>query len=152
MQEVDAMDFYSRVTDENAGTEKQITLENADGAALEVTLTVVDRKYLLDQITKLPDEMMEALSEADDPDEAEEEAREANLLTNVNGDTIEAFESICTASMEHEELTSHHFHDICEELDFEVLFPIGADVIEMSFENTGAVTDFHEADGAKNSS
>lgn len=152
MKEVDAMDFYSRVTDESGGKEKEITLENSDGAALPVTLTVVDRKYMLDQITRLPDEMMEALSEADDAEEAEEQAKDQNMLSNVNGETVEAFEDICTASMEHEELTTHHIGDIVAELDFEVLFPIGADVIEMSFENTGNVKDFHEADSDKNSS
>lgn len=150
MEEVDAMNFYNAVTDEDEeDRSKEITLENERGHALTVTLTVVDRKYLMDQITSLPDAMLEALEEAEDPEEAEENAQDANMISNVDGDTIEAFENICVASMEHEDLTSHHFRDIVEELSFEALFPIGADVIELSFENAGRVKDFHEPDSDK---
>jgi len=145
MEEVDAIDFYNRVTDDDGEDKaKEITLENRDGAALAVELTVVDRSYLMDQITQLPEAMLETLEEADDAEDAEQQAEEANMISNVNGDTIRSFENICAASVEHEDLTSHHVKDIVGELDFEVLFPIGAEVIELSFENTGRVKDFHE--------
>ncbi len=149
MEQVEAMDFYERVVGGDSKT-TEITLENEDGAAIDVELTVVERKALLDEINRLPDEMLETLSEADNPDEAEEAAREENMMTNVNGDTIQAFENICSQSIEHENLTSIHIEEIVSELDFEVLFPLGAEVIEMSFESTGKVKDFHGLDSAKN--
>jgi len=149
MEQVEAMDFYERVVGGDTET-REITLENEDGAVLDVELTVVERKELLDEINRLPDEMLETLSEAEDPEEAEEAAREQNMMSNVNGDTIQAFENICTHSIEHEELTSFHVEEIVSELDFEVLFPLGAEVIEMSFESTGKVKDFHGLDSAKN--
>lgn len=151
MEEVEAMAFYNAVTDDDGEDKsKEITLENATGEALTVSLTVVDRDYLMDQITQLPDAMLETLEEAEDPEEAEDKAEDANMISNVNGDTIRAFESICAAGMDHEELTGHHFEDMVKELDFEVLFPIGAEIIELSFENTGRVKDFHAQDSDKN--
>lgn len=143
MQEVDALDFYERVVDEESETRER-TLEHQSGATVSVDLTVVDRKDLLDEINKLPDEMLETISEAEDPEEAEERARSQNLLSGVTGETVEAFENICIESIEHEQWTSHHVEDVVSELDFEVLFPIGAEIIEFSFEDQGSITDFHE--------
>jgi len=53
--------------------------------------------------------------------------------------------------MNHDELTSHNFEEIVAELDFETLFEIGSEVIEMSFEETGSIKDFHAVDSDKNS-
>jgi len=149
-EEVDAMDFYKRVTESENET-REYTLEHETGATLAIELTVVNRKTLLDEINRLPDEMLQTLSQAEDEDEAQEIAEERNMLSNVNGDTILAFENICVASMSHDELTSHNFEEIVAELDFETLFEIGSEVIEMSFEETGSIKDFHEADSDKNS-
>lgn len=145
MTETDAMDFYKRVT-ESKNESREFTLVHDSNAELTVTLTVVNRKLLLDEINRLPDEMLETLSEAEDEDDAQEMAQERNMLSNVNGDTILAFENICVDSMEHDELTTHHFEEIVADLDFETLFEIGSEVIEMSFEETGSIKDFHKAD------
>jgi len=150
MSNVDAMDFYKRVT-ESENEVREYTLEHESGAELNVELTVVNRKTLLDEINRLPDAMLETLSQAEDEDEAQEMAEEQNMLSNVNGDTILAFENICVASMNHDELTSHNFEEIVAELDFETLFEIGSEVIEMSFEETGSIKDFHAVDSDKNS-
>jgi hypothetical protein len=150
MTEVDAMEFYKRVA-ESDRSEAEYTIEHESNAQVTVTLTVVDRKTLLDEIARLPDEMLDMLTEADDEDEAKELAEEQNMLTGVNGDTILAFENICAESIQHEEWTSHNVEDIVRELAFEVLFEIGSKVIEMSFEESGSIKDFHEVESGKSS-
>lgn len=147
MTEVDSMEFYQRVT-ESENDVSTYTLEHQSGAEMKVELQVVNRKTLLDEINRLPDEMLQTLSEADDEDDAQEMAEERNMLSNVNGDTILAFENICVASMNDPEgkLTRHNFEEIVAELDFETLFEIGSEVIEMSFEETGSIKDFHKED------
>lgn len=146
------MEFYKRVT-ESENDVRSYTLEHDSSAAMTVDLTVVNRKTLLDEINRLPDAMLETLSEAEDEDEAQEMAEDQNMLSNVNGDTILAFENICVNSMSDPdgELTTHHFEEIVAELDFETLFEIGSEVIEMSFEETGSIKDFHEVDSDKSS-
>lgn len=144
------MEFYQRVTD-NEHKSKEYTLEHENGYELTVDLEVVDRKTLLDEISRLPDEMLETLSEAEDEEEAQEMAEDQNMLSGVNGQTILAFENICVESMNHEDLTRHNFEDMVGELSFEVLFEMGAQVIEMSFEEQGSIKDFHEAGTDKNS-
>lgn len=150
MPETDAMDFYQRVT-ESENEVREYTLEHQTGAELTIELTVVNRKTLLDEINRLPDEMLQTLSEAEDEEDAQEMAEDENMLSNVNGDTILAFENICVASMNHDDLTSHNFEEIVSELDFESLFEIGSEVIEMSFEETGSIKDFHKVDSDKSS-
>lgn len=150
MTQTDAMDFYQRVT-QSGNDIRTYTLEHQSGAELNVELTVVNRKTLLDEIHRLPDQMLQTLSEAEDEEEAQEMAEDRNMLSNVNGDTILAFENICVASMNHDELTSHNFEEIVAELDFETLFEIGSEIIEMSFEESGSIKDFHKVDSDKNS-
>jgi hypothetical protein len=150
MTEVDAMEFYQRVTDSDDRTVEYV-LTHDSNAELTINLTVVNRKVLLDEIARLPDEMLETLSEADDEDEAQELAEERNMLSGVNGDTIMAFENICVESMNHDELTRHNFENIVAELSFEALFEIGSKVIELSFEEQGSIKDFREVDSDKNS-
>lgn len=144
------MEFYQRVTDSDDRSAEYV-LTHQSNAELTVELTVVNRKILLDEIARLPDEMLNTLSEADDEEEAQELAEERNMLSGVNGDTIMAFENICVESMEHGELTRHNFEDIVQELSFEVLFEIGSKVIELSFEEQGSIKDFREVDSGKNS-
>ena len=42
---------------------------------------------MLDEISRLPDEMLETLSEAEDEEEAQEMAEQRNMLSGVNGQT-----------------------------------------------------------------
>jgi hypothetical protein len=151
MTEVDSMEFFERVTQSEQRIE-EYTLEHQSGAEMTVELTVVNRKPLLDEINRLPDEMLDAFSQADDEDEAQELAEEQNMLTNVNGDTILAFENICVESMQdpEQQLTRHNFEEIVAALDFETLFEIGAKVIEMSFEDSGSIQNFQKVDSDKN--
>lgn len=147
------MEFYDRVVDDGGSDEpdRTVTLEHETGAALEVYLDGLDRKDVIDQIKHLPDSMLETMSGAEDPEEAEKRAREQNLLTDVDGDTIEAFEQLCTQGIEHPELTSQNIELMVSEFDFEVLFSLGAQIIELSFEESGSVTDFHEPGSARSS-
>ena len=46
--------------------------------------------------------------------------------------------------MEHGELTQHHFDDMVTELDLEVLFEMGSEIIEMSLSDSGKITGFRE--------
>lgn len=150
MTEVDAMEFYQRVTDSKS-TSTEYTLEHTTGAELTVELNVVERKFLLDEIARLPDEMLDTLTEAEDEDEAQEMAEDEGMLSNVNGDTILAFENICVEAISHPELTTHNIEDIVSELSFEVLFEMGSIVLERSFEETGSVEGFREAGSGKSS-
>jgi hypothetical protein len=150
MTEVDGMEFYQRVTDDDHKF-KEFTLVHQSNAELTVKLQEVDRKKILDEINRLPEEMLQMLSEAEDEEEAEEMAEEQNMLSGVNGQTIMAFENICAMSMTHDDLTQHNMEDMVTELDFEVLFEMGARIIELSFAEQGSIKDFREADTGKNS-
>lgn len=142
---VEPMRFYNDVMDSETEVRERV-IENDTGARIKVELHEVDRKKLLDQINKLPDEMLQTLSEADDEDEAEEMAEEQNMLSSVDGSTIAAFENICALSMDdpNGKLTPHHFEDLVTKLDFDVLFNMGAEVIEISLGDTGKIKHFHE--------
>lgn len=152
MTEIDSMEFYKRVTESENET-REYTLGHESGAETTFELTVVNRKTLLDEINRLPDPMLETLSQAEDEDEAQEMAEQQNMLSNVNGDTILAFENICIESLSDPDgkLTRHNFEEIVAELDFETLFEIGSEIIEMSFEETGSIKDFQKVDSDKNS-
>lgn len=144
MQHVDAMEFFDRVVDDEDEPDETVTLEHQSGAALDVHLKGLDRKEILDQLKNLPDSMVDAMTEAEDPEEAEERAREQNLMADVDGSTVEAFETLCTKGITHPELTSHNIERMVDEFDFEVLFSLGAQVIELSFEDGGSIENFHE--------
>lgn len=151
MSEVDALDFHSRLTDTDNKTSKYRLVHEPSNAEITVTMESVDRKKILDEINKLPSEMLQTLSEAEDEDEAQELAEERNMLSSVNGDTVEAFENICSHSLTHDELTSHHIDDIVGQLSFEVLFEMGSEIIEMSLGDSGSIKDFHEVGSDKSS-
>jgi len=141
-----ALDWYKKVISGRDHAGREIDLQHMDGSEITAELTVVERKALLDQIQRLPDELLDVLSEADDPDEAEEEASEAGLLKGVSGVTLDAFEQICAMSLKHEYLSYDDWLDVAQQFDFEALFPIGAEVIQMSLEDTGVVKDFQIQD------
>lgn len=150
MEQGDALDFYQDVVGDEDGPHsapdatKEYTLEAANGRELTVQITPLDRKFVIDQLNKLPDEMLEMFSEVDDPEEAQEQADAADALGGLSGEAIDSFETLCSESMDHGELTNHHFEGLAAQLDLEVLFEIGAHVIEMSLEDDGAITGFRE--------
>lgn len=145
MQENSALAFYDRVV-EGKDNSNGITLEHSSGQTLEgVEMTAVDKRVLASVVERLPDEMFEAAEEYDDVDEAEEHLEDRGRSTSaVTEETVAAFEDLCAESLRHDDLTPTQMEHIIEELDFEVLFSLGAEIIEMSFESSGDVKDFHE--------
>ena len=150
MEQGDALDFYDEVVGGEKGKHKapekrkQYVLEARNGRELTVDLTPLDRKFVIDQLNRLPDELLELFSEVDDPEEAQEQANAQNALTGLSGEAIGAFETLCAESMDHAELTEHHFEGLASELSLEVLFEIGSYVIEMSLEDDGKIAGFRE--------
>lgn len=145
MKEEDALDFYERVT-QGKKQYKEISLEHNSGATLEgVKMHAIDKTTLAGVIEKLPDEMFSAVEDAENPEEAEEQLEEqGGGIGAVNEDTVEAFEELCSKSLEHPELTKPQMDHLVEELNFGTLFALGTEIINMSVEDTGAIRDFHE--------
>ena len=145
MQQEDAIDFYKRVT-QGTKQKKIITLEDQSGASLpNVEMHPVDKKTLASVIQKLPDAMFDAVDEADDAEEAEEtiENSESLSMNAVTEETVEAFENLCKQSLQHPDLAQPQMKGIINNLNFEMLFSIGTEIIDMSAESDGAVQDFH---------
>lgn len=145
MEEQDALDFYKNITQ---GTKRyeEISLTDSTGRTLAgVRMSIVDKKTLAEVIEKLPDEMFDAVEETDDPEEAEQRLEEeGGSLNAVTGDTVDAFETLCKESLAHPELTPPQMESIVEELNFEVLFELGTEIINKSSEQTGAVRSFQK--------
>jgi len=145
MQEENAIDFYKRVT-QGTDQKKIITLEDASGAALpNVEMSPVDKKQLASVIQRLPDEMFDAVDEADSAEDAEDAIEESeNLSMNaVTKETVDAFEDLCKDSLRHPDLAPPQMDAVVNNLNFEMLFSIGTEIIDMSAESDGAVQDFH---------
>jgi len=145
MKENDPMDFYRELTD---GTDqyKSIELSLQSGRSLpNVELHPVSKETLASIINRLPDEMFDAVDEADSTEEAEEMIEEETdmSMNSIDEDTVKAFKKLCKDSMRHNSLAPAEMRAVVENLNFEVLFGVGTEVIEMSSENDGAVTDFH---------
>jgi len=145
MQENTAVDFYNRIV-EGKDKKNTISLEHDSGHKLEgVQMNPVSKRVLASVIQRLPEEMFDAVDEAEDADEAEEELENRGMSTQaVTEQTVEAFEDLCAESLTHEDLTNHQMKQIVESLGFETLFSLGAKIIEMSFNNSGDIKDFHE--------
>lgn len=147
MQESKANEFYDRIVN-GKNYKEHITLEHSSNAALEnVEMHPVDKQTLAYVIQKLPEEMFEAVEEADNPEEAEEmlEEDEGSLnLSAMSDDTVDAFETLVESSLSHDKLTPTQMNEIIESLDFAVLFELGGQIIDMSFAQSGAIKDFHE--------
>lgn len=145
MQEEEALEFYERIT---GGTDnyETISLEHHTGAVLsDVKLHPVDKKTLAGVIERLPEELFDAVEDAPDPETAEEEyEEEGGNLSAVTESTVGAFEDLCIESIDHDELTSTQLRHIVKELNFETLFRLGTEIINMSVESTGAVRDFQK--------
>lgn len=150
MKNTEANDFYDRIVDGQQYFET-VTLTHESNAELEgVELHPVDKQSLSSVIEALPEELFEALEEADDPEEAEEmldeeEGGEAGSgLAAMNEKTVTAFENLVKESARHPELTNTQMADIIDALDFVVLFELGGKIIDMSYAKSGSVKDFRE--------
>jgi hypothetical protein len=145
MEENQALDFYERIT-QGKERYKTITLTHQSGRELEnVRMYAISKQKLAGVIERLPSAMFEAVEGAEDADEAEEELEEAGgNLDAVTEETVNAFEDLIAESIDHDELTNPQLRHIAEELNFEVLFELGTDIINMSVEDTGSIRDFHE--------
>jgi len=145
MEENQALDFYDRIT---SGKERYetITLEHQSGAELEnVRMYAISKQKLAGVIERLPSEMFEAVEGAEDGEEAEEDLEQAGgNLDAVTEDTVNAFEDLIAESIDHQELTRTQLRNIAEELDFETLFELGTEIINMSVEDTGDIRGFRE--------
>lgn len=147
----DALEFFEDVVGDDdphaePDPEREFELEAANGRVVVMGLVPCDRKFVIDQLNKLPDELLDLLSEVDDPEEAQARADEANALTGLSGQAIDAFEQLCAKGMQHEEYTEHHYKRLVKELDLEILFEMGSMIIEMSLEDTGKITGFREVE------
>ena len=145
MQEEEALDFYQRIT-EGKKRHQTISLTHSSGSTLEgVRMHPVDKKTLAGVIEKLPEEMFDAVEDAEDADDAEEQLEEqGGSLGAVNADTVDAFEELCAEALDHPELTKPQMEHIVQELNFEVLFELGTEIINMSSEETGAIRGFQK--------
>lgn len=145
MQEEQALNFYDRIVSGKDAYET-VSLEHDSGAQLEgVKMHPVDKRTLAGVIERLPEELFEAVEDVDNPEEAEEEFEEGGgNISAVTESTVEAFEDLCIASLQHDELTSTQMKEIVSELSFETLFALGTEIINMSVESTGAVRDFQK--------
>jgi hypothetical protein len=145
MQENDAVAFYDRIV-KGKDNSRSVSLEHSSGDELEgVNMSPVSKRVLASVIQRLPEEMFEAVEESEDADEAEEELEDRGMSTEaVTEQTVEAFEDLCKESLSHEQLTNTQMNQIIDELGFQVLFQLGAEIIEMSFDSSGEIKDFHE--------
>jgi hypothetical protein len=145
MEQESALDFYKRLTQ---GTEqyKTIELEHETGRTLsDVRMYAIDKQTLAGVIERLPNEMFEAVEGAEDAEDAEEDLEEqGGDLAAVTEDTVDAFEDLVAESLDHEELTPAQMSHIAEELNFETLFELGTEIINMSVEDTGDIRGFRE--------
>jgi hypothetical protein len=144
MEQEEALDFYKRIT-EGTDSTKTISLTHSSGSTLEdVTMRPVDKTTLASVIQRMPDEMFESVEGAEDADDAEEQLEEAGgSMAAVNEDTVTAFEEIVSKSLSHKKLTRPQMEHIAAELNFEMLFELGTEIINMSVEQTGSIKDFH---------
>jgi hypothetical protein len=145
MQEEEALDFYQRIT-EGKKRHQTISLTHSSGSTLEeVKMRPVDKRTLAGVIEKLPDSMFEAVEDAENAEDAEEALEErGGSLNAVNSETVDAFEELCKSSLSHSELTKPQMEHIVGELNFEVLFELGTEIINMSSEETGAIRGFQK--------
>lgn len=147
MQKEQANSFYERIV-EGTDYERKIELTHGSGATLEgVEMHPVDKGTLADVIQSLPEDMFEAVEEADDPDEAEEMLEEEGggaSIAAMSSETVEAFEELVSESLRHPDLTPTQMEHIVGELDFGMLFELGGEIIDISFSEGGAIKDFRE--------
>lgn len=148
MKDNEANEFYNRIV-EGKDYYETVTLTHESGAKLEgVELHPVDKQELARVVERLPEAMFDAIEEAEDAEQAEEmleEGDDGDSLAAMNSDTVQAFEDLVAESARHDNLTNTQMTKVVEQLDFEVLFELGGKIIDMSFDNSGAIKDFQEA-------
>lgn len=144
MKEEEALEFFDRVTG-GKDIHKKISLEHSSGATLSgVEIHPVGKTDLASAIQRMPDEMFESVEGAEDAEEAEERLEESGgSMSAVNEETVQAFEDLVSESLNHPELTKPQMKHISEELNFETLFELGTEIINMSVEETGSIRSFH---------
>jgi len=145
MDQSTANDFYNRIV-EGTDYAKTIELEHGSGASLEgVKVHPVDKQDLADVIEALPEDLFDAVEDADSPEEAEEMMEDQGMsVGSLGSDAVEEFENVVKQSLSHPELTNTQMSQIVSSLDFAVLFELGGEIIDMSFSEGGAIQDFQE--------
>jgi len=145
MDQSTANDFYNRIV-EGTDYAKTIELEHGSGASLEgVKVHPVDKQDLADVIEALPEDLFDAVEDADSPEEAEEMMEGQGMsVGSLGSDAVEEFENVVKQSLSHPELTNTQMSQIVSSLDFAVLFELGGEIIDMSFSEGGAIQDFQE--------
>lgn len=152
----DEHEFYDAVVgnDNEFGDSEVRILEAANGMELEVEIYGPDRDSILDKISQFPDELLALMTseDIDTPEEAQEEADVADVLSGMNKEAVSSFREIVVLGVRHTgELTSIEMQDIVHEMDLQVLFPFAMDIIEMGLENESAVSDFRMVNEDKSS-
>ena len=141
--------FFDRIV-EGKEYYETVTLTHKSGDSLEgVEIHQVDKQQLAATIERLPEEMFDAMDEAETPEEAEEMLAEGDSdgsggIAAMNAETVAAFEELLSDSLRHENMTNTQMDQIIEALDFEMLFELGGRVMDISFENSGSIKDFQE--------
>ena len=149
MDETEAVEFFDEMVNDSQGTAREeYVLESESGRELSIHITQLDRAYVIDKLSELPDEMLQQMEDVDNPEDLnEEDAMEATSgMGGISGDAIRAFEELCAEGMDHPDLDSIQFKSIANELSLEVLFEIGSIIIELSLEEDGRITGFRKAD------
>lgn len=143
----DPIEFYERIVEGTDGY-KYVELERESGMTLEnVRVTPVNKTLIAQTVERLPEEIFEAAEENEDAEEFEEELEDQGTDTEAfTENTVKAFEKLCKESLEHENLTDPQMERLVEELEFEVLFGLGGDIFELSYEQSGQIKDFREQD------
>jgi hypothetical protein len=146
MQDSQAVDFYNRIV-EGQDYVEEIELTHESGDAITIEVHPVDKQTLASVIQSLPEDMFDAMEEAENADEAEEliEEEEDVSLDVMSDQTVDAFERLVKESVRHPDLTSSQMDTIVEDFNFETLFELGGEIIDMSFAKGGAIKDFRKA-------
>jgi hypothetical protein len=146
MNEETAVEFYERVT-QGVSRTRTITLEHSSGATLDgVEMSPVDKTLLASVIERLPDTMFEAAQNYDGDNPEEDLADDDLSLSTINADTVQGFEDLCKESLNHPDLAPPQMNSIIKNLNFEVLFELGSEIMDMSIEDDNSVRDFQEHD------
>lgn len=155
----------SRFLDSISQTERETreySIENKRGEYITLTLTEVDRQDLFDQLRRLPsgfidlmmssDDELENIDDVEHSDDIDTDVDPGKMLSNIDGDTIDVFEQLFVMSAKHDgDLTSLDLEVVADKLDFETLFEVGGEVIDLSLGNSGGVKRFREHGSGKNS-
>lgn len=161
MPEVSGTQFLKSAKNTEPETE-DYRLADSENRYITLTLEPLERQHLFDELARMPDafiEMMvvggeeteEPLDEVEDPEDVDLDVGGGELMTNIDGNVIDVFETLFYESASHEDLTSLDLEELAPALDLEVLFDVGGRVIDISLESSGGVKRFQEPASDKNS-